>query len=71
VRFVYPNLAPPPWKVPVIAGAIAWTAILVAMLPSYPHASVGALALSLAYPVFYFALSGYLDRRDARVSAHS
>jgi phosphatidylcholine synthase len=71
VRFVYPNLAPPPWKVPVIAGALAWTAILIAMLPSYPHASVGALALSLAYPVFYFALSGYLDRKAGRPAARA
>ena len=65
VRFVYPNLAPRPWKAWIIGGAIAWTAVLAAMLPAYPHASGWMLALSLVYPVFYFAASAYLDRESA------
>ena len=62
VRFVYPNLAPPPWKAWIVGGAIAWTAILLAMLPSYPRTSGWLLAASLVYPVFYFAVSAHLDR---------
>jgi phosphatidylcholine synthase len=34
VRFVYPNLAPPPWRVPVVAGALVWTVLLVLLLPA-------------------------------------
>lgn len=63
VRFVYPNLAPPPWRRPVVGGAIAWTALLVALLPSYPRSHGALVAASLVYPVFYFALSAHLDRR--------
>ena len=63
VRFVYPNLAPRPWKAWFVGGAIAWTAVLLAMLPSYPRTSGWMLALSLVYPVFYFAVSGYLDKK--------
>ena len=66
LRFVYPNLAPPPWRAPVIGGAVAWTVILIAMLPRYPDTSIAALVISLAYPVFYFALSAYLDRMATR-----
>lgn len=63
VRFVYPNLAPRPWKARIVGGAIVWTAVLLAMLPSYPRTGGWMLAASLVYPVFYFAVSGYLDRK--------
>lgn len=66
VRFLYPNLAPPPWRIPVIAGAVAWLAVLLAMLPGYPETPGWLLALSLAYPVFYTALSLYLDAVERR-----
>jgi phosphatidylcholine synthase len=62
VRFIYPNLAPRPWKAWIIGGAIAWTALLLAMLPSYPRTSGWLLAASLVYPAFYFAASAHLDR---------
>jgi phosphatidylcholine synthase len=62
VRFAYPNLAPRPWKAWLIGGAIAWTAVLIAMLPSYPRTSLGMLVLSLVYPAFYFAVWAKLDR---------
>ena len=68
-RFVYPNLAPRPWKPWIIGGAVAWTAILIAMLASYPRASVPMLVLSLVYPVFYFAVSAHLDRAARRSEA--
>lgn len=63
VRFVYPNLAPPPWKVPVIAGALVWTVLLFLLLPSYPRPWPALVLASLVYPVFYFVLSAHLDRR--------
>lgn len=63
VRFVYPNLAPPPWRIPVLVGAIAWTVLLVLLLPSYPRPPAVLVLASLLYPVFYFALSAHLDRR--------
>ena len=66
VRYVDPNLAPRPWKAWIIGGAIAWTAVLAAMLPAYPRTSGWMLALSLVYPAFYFAVSAHLDRAARR-----
>jgi phosphatidylcholine synthase len=57
VRFLYPNLAPPPWRLPVIVGAFAWLAVMAAMLPAYPAAPDWLVALSLVYPAFYVLLS--------------
>lgn len=66
VRFLYPNLAPRPWKLPLIVGAIAWTAVIVALLLlDYPRSPVWLVLLSLAYPAFYTALSAYLARRGS------
>jgi phosphatidylcholine synthase len=64
VRFLYPNLAPRPWKLPLVAGAIAWTAILLAMLVMpYPRVPAWLTLVSLVYPAFYVALSAVLGRR--------
>lgn len=63
VRFIYPNLAPAPWRIPVLAGALAWTVLLVLLLPAYPYPSGLLLAASLVYPIFYVGLSAHLDRR--------
>lgn len=70
VRFVYPNLAPKPWRAPIVAGAVAWGLLLLGTLPFYPHAErpdgqiVPALIwLSLLYPAFYVYASVRLDRR--------
>jgi phosphatidylcholine synthase len=57
LRFIYPNLAPRPWRVPVILGALLWLAAMLAMLPDYPRVPAWALWLSLAYPAFYVGLS--------------
>lgn len=57
IRFLYPNLAPHPWRRPVIAGAFLWLAALLWMLPVYPQIPAWALWLSLAYPAFYVWLS--------------
>lgn len=64
VRFLYPNLAPRPWRGPLLWGAFVWLAILLAMLPTYPQAPVWLWGASLIYPVFYAALSIHLDLRD-------
>ena len=63
VRFLYPNLAPRPWRLPLLAGAAVWTALLLAMLPSYPRPPAALVWASLAYPIFYVVLSVVLDRR--------
>jgi phosphatidylcholine synthase len=62
VRFVYPNLAPPPWRVPVAAGALVWTVLLGLLSPAYPRPAGALVVASLVYPVFYFVLSAHLDR---------
>jgi phosphatidylcholine synthase len=66
VRFVYPNLAPAPWRMPVLVGAIVWTVLLVLLLPDYPRPPVLLVLASLLYPVFYVILSAVLDRRARR-----
>jgi phosphatidylcholine synthase len=63
VRFLYPNLAPRPWRAPLLIGAAAWLALLVAMLPSYPHVAPWLVWLSLVYPAFYVGLSLALQSR--------
>lgn len=69
VRFVYPNLAPRPWKVPTLIGAIVWLALLVVILAQYDHPPAWAVWLSLVYPAFYLGLSVWLDVRS-RAALH-
>jgi len=69
VRFIYPNLAPPPWKGPVLGGAIVWMVLLVLLLRGYPAPSGVLVLASLLYPAFYIALSAHLDRRLRRSAA--
>lgn len=57
IGFVYPNLAPRPWKLPVMIGAAVWLALLLAMLPVYPRVPEWLFWLSLLYPAFYTVLS--------------
>lgn len=64
IRMIYPNLAPPRWKPWVLGGAAVWAAILLAMIPAFPHNSFWLLVISLAYPLFYTALSVVLDVQD-------
>jgi phosphatidylcholine synthase len=70
VRFMYLNLAPRPWKAPMMAGALVWGLLLVAALPWYPHPEDpdGAIPealmwASLAYPVVYAIASLRVDAR--------
>ena len=70
VRFIYPNLAPRPWKLPMLGGAIIWTVLLLAMLRDYPdRVPEWLMWVSLIYPVFYSLVSLYLDRTERRRSA--
>ena len=62
VRFIYPNLAPHPWRSTVIIGALAWLAVLLAMLRDYPNVSLWLALFSFTYPVFYTGLSVHLLR---------
>ena len=57
VRFLYPNLAPRPWKLPVMLGAAAWLAVLLGMLLVYRRVPAWVVAVSLIYPAFYATLS--------------
>jgi phosphatidylcholine synthase len=63
VGFIYPNLAPRPWKVPVLLGAVLWLLILVGMVIHFPHPPGWMVGLSLLYPAFYTGLSLYLRGR--------
>ena len=70
VRFLYPNLTPQPWKLPVMLGAAAWLAVLVGMLLVYRRVPGWVVGASLIYPAFYAALSIVLDpQRNGRVRA--
>jgi phosphatidylcholine synthase len=70
VRFLYPNLTPRPWKLPVMLGAMAWLAALLAMLPVYRRVPGWVVGVSLIYPTFYAILSILLDpHRNRRVRA--
>jgi phosphatidylcholine synthase len=57
VRFLYPNLAPRPWKTPILLGALFWIVCLLSILWNYPHAPLWLVLLSLLYPAFYTAVS--------------
>ena len=67
VRFVYPNLAPRPWRTPTLAGALVWLVLLAVILVKYDAPPRWAVWLSLVYPAYYVALSVMLDAK-ARAS---
>lgn len=61
VRFLYPNLTPRPWKLPVMLGAAAWLAMLLGMLLVYRRVPGWVVGVSLIYPAFYATLSILID----------
>lgn len=67
LRFIYPTLAPPRWRLVVLLGAVLWTAALIALLVNYPGGPRWLALLSLTYPAFYTILSFavYHARRQA------
>jgi phosphatidylcholine synthase len=68
LRFLYPNLAPRPWRLPVMLGAAAWLALMLGMLLIYRSVPAWVVAVSLVYPAFYVTLSIVLDpQRHGRV----
>jgi phosphatidylcholine synthase len=69
VRFIYPTLAPRPWRMPLLVGAFAWLAFMLWTLVDYPRVEPGLLWLSLSYPLFYTLLSWHLSRQDRRMRA--
>ena len=72
VRFIYPNLAPEPWRGAVMVGAAAWLVVLLAMLPVYREVPGWLVGVSLIYPVFYATLSILLDpQRITKVGGRS
>ena len=77
VRFLYPNLAPKPWRGPIILGALAWLGLMLWLLRDYPLAPAWTVWVSLIYPAFYFWLSYHLavhprtDRRPQPTSQQS
>lgn len=66
IRFLYPNLAPHPWRGPLLVGGGIWALLLLAMLPAYPDPPAWLYWLSLVYPIAYVGLSQYLDVRARR-----
>lgn len=73
VRFLYPNLAPRPWRWPLIVGAWVWLGLLLALLPHFPIVPAWLMWVSLVYPGLYIGLSVYLDRltRTRRPGHHA
>jgi phosphatidylcholine synthase len=69
VRFLYPNLAPQPWRTLLLAGAFAWVVVLLALLFNYPNAPAWLIGISLIYPAYYTVLSLWLDRSARAESA--
>ena len=68
LRLIYPNLAPRPWKMPLLIGAGVWCLALLAMLPWYPgDVPAWVVWVSLLYPAWYVVLSIYLDVKGRRV----
>lgn len=64
VRFIYPNLAPRRWKLPVMMGAAIWTLAMIVIVWRLPTPPTWLIWASLSYPIAYAALSIYLDKRQ-------
>ena len=70
-RFLYPNLAPRPWRTPLIGGALVWLGMMLWLLLDYPLAPAWLVWLSLLYPAFYFWLSYRLAVRPGGAAPSS
>ena len=68
VRFIYPNLVPRPWKTLTMIGILIWLVLLGWMWTDYPAPAEWLTAASLVYPVFYVALSVWLDAKTRKVA---
>jgi phosphatidylcholine synthase len=70
IRYVYPSRTPVLRTTTVSAGLV-WSAILLAIVVALPERRTGLLAISLAYPVYYAALSFVLHLRRSRLVAEA
>jgi phosphatidylcholine synthase len=55
--FVYPNLAPRPWRVALSVAGAGWLALALYMLREYPTPPAWAVWVSLAFPALYLGVS--------------
>lgn len=69
LKFLYPNLAPPPWKTVTIIGGVLWAIAFSWMLWNYQRVPQWLIWASLIYPVGYLVLSMYLDWNSRRQNA--
>ena len=67
IRYVYPSRTPV-WRTLTVGGGIVWSAVLLAIVLALPERRTGLLVLSLAYPIYYTALSLALHFRGAPVA---
>ena len=65
IRYIYPSRTPVLQLFTNVAGAV-WSALMLLMLWQYPAVSRPVMWVSLAFPVYYFALSIWLNRGDSR-----
>jgi phosphatidylcholine synthase len=64
IRYVYPSRTPV-WRTTTIGAGLVWSGLLLTIVLALPDRRTGLLALSLAYPVYYAALSLTLQLRRA------
>jgi phosphatidylcholine synthase len=65
IGYLYPTRQP--FLRPLtIALAVVWGAALLVVLAQLPEPSLGLVYASLAFPVYYFALSFYLEAKRRR-----
>jgi phosphatidylcholine synthase len=57
IGFIYPNLAPPRWKLPIMAGAYLWLVMALGILYYFPYPPLWLVGASLVYPLFYVVIS--------------
>ncbi len=69
IGFIYPNLAPPRWKLPILLGAFVWLVMAIAMLRTYPITPPWLLWGSLLYPLFYTVVSVVEYRKWTRLAS--
>ncbi|CAN5824403.1 phosphatidylcholine synthase [soil metagenome] len=71
VGFIYPNLAPRPWRLVLTIGALVWLVVCLAMLAEYPHPPEWMMWVSLLYPALYVGVSIWLWRARTGSSVRS
>jgi phosphatidylcholine synthase len=60
IRYVYPSRTPA-WRAPTVAFGILWGVIVAAIVWQLPQVSRALVIVSLAFPIYYFALSLALE----------